>query len=131
MGDYFRHWIEMGDKVAKKPRFFNVNWFRTDDEGHFLWPGFGDNMRVLDWIIRRTEGKADAVETPIGYVPRPEDIDLTGLDMTTDDVANLLTVDKELWKEDAEGIEQFYAKLGDKLPAELRKELDTLKENLK
>ena len=106
----------MGEKVTKKPKFFNVNWFRTDEEGHFLWPGFGDNLRVLDWILRRTEGKADAVETPIGYVPRPEDIDLSGLDMTTQDVADLLTVDKELWKEDAENIEGFYAKFGDKLP---------------
>ena len=130
MGDYFAHWIEMGDKVTKKPKFFNVNWFRTDEEGHFLWPGFGDNMRVLDWIIRRTEGTADAVETPIGYVPNPEDINLEGLDMTTEDIANLLTVDKTLWKEDAENIEGFYAKLGDKLPKALRKELDTLKANL-
>ena len=130
MGDYFAHWIEMGDKVAKKPKFFNVNWFRTDENGNFLWPGFGDNMRVLDWIIRRTEGTAEAVETPIGYVPKPEDINLNGLDMTVDDVANLLTVDKELWKEDAENIESFYAKFGDKLPEALRKELDTLKANL-
>ena len=130
MGDYFAHWLEMGDKVTKKPKFFNVNWFRTDEEGHFLWPGFGDNMRVLDWIIRRTEGTADAVETPIGYVPNPEDINLEGLDMTTEDIANLLTVDKTLWKEDAENIEGFYAKLGDKLPKALRKELDTLKANL-
>ena len=97
---------------------------------HFLWPGFGDNLRVLDWILRRTEGKADAVETPIGYVPRPEDIDLNGLDMTTEDVADLLTVDKELWKEDAENIEGFYAKFGDKLPKALADELATLKKNL-
>ena len=87
-------------------------------------------MRVLDWIISRTEGTAEAVETPIGYVPKPEDINLNGLDMTVDDVANLLTVDKELWKEDAENIESFYAKFGDKLPEALRKELDTLKANL-
>ena len=130
MGDYFAHWLEMGEKVTKKPKFFNVNWFRTDEEGHFLWPGFGDNLRVLDWILRRTEGKADAVETPIGYVPRPEDIDLNGLDMTTEDVADLLTVDKELWKEDAENIEGFYAKFGDKLPKALADELATLKKNL-
>ena len=130
MGDYFQHWLDMGEKVAKKPKFFNVNWFRTDENGNFLWPGFGDNMRVLDWIIRRTEGTVDAVETPIGYVPRPEDINLNGTDLTTEAVANLLSVDQELWKEDAEGIENFYAKLGDKLPAQLSKELDTLKENL-
>lgn len=131
MADYFAHWVEMGTKAEKRPKIFNVNWFRTDEEGHFLWPGFGDNLRVLDWIIRRTEGTAEAVETPIGYVPDPADINLEGLDMTEADIANLLTVDKDLWLKDAEGIEEFYAKFGDKLPAELRKELDTLKNNLK
>ena len=120
----------MGEKVTKKPKFFNVNWFRTDEEGHFLWPGFGDNLRVLDWILKRTEDEAEAVETPIGYVPRPEDIDLSGLDMTADDVADLLTVDKDLWKEDAANIEGFYAKFGDKLPKALADELETLKKNL-
>ena len=120
----------MGEKVTKKPKFCNVNWFRTDEEGHFLWPGFGDNLRVLDWILKRTEGDAEAVETPIGYVPRPEDIDLSGLDMTTQDVADLLTVDKALWKEDAANIEEFYAKFGDKLPKALAAELETLKKNL-
>ena len=88
-------------------------------------------MRVLDWIIRRCEGTAKAVETPIGYVPDPADININGLDMTQADIANLLTVDKQLWREDAEGIEEFYKKFGDKLPKELRKELDTLKANLK
>ena len=130
MGDYFQHWLDMGEKVTKKPKFFNVNWFRTDEEGHFLWPGFGDNLRVLDWILKRTEDEAEAVETPIGYVPRPEDIDLSGLDMTADDVADLLTVDKDLWKEDAANIEGFYAKFGDKLPKALADELETLKKNL-
>ncbi|MCM1306212.1 MAG: phosphoenolpyruvate carboxykinase (GTP) [Bacteroides sp.] len=131
MAEYFAHWVEMGTKAEKRPKIFNVNWFRTDDEGHFLWPGFGDNLRVLDWIIRRTEGTAEAVETPIGYVPNPADINLEGLDMTEADIANLLSVDKELWLQDAEGIEEFYAKFGDDLPKELRAELDTLKSNLK
>ena len=130
MADYFAHWIEMGTKTSHQPKIFNVNWFRTDDEGHFLWPGFGDNLRVLDWIIRRTEGTASAVETPIGYVPDPNDINIEGLDMTADDIANLLTIDKELWAQDAEGIEEFYSKFGDKLPKELRAELDGLKARL-
>ena len=130
MAEYFAHWVEMGTKADKRPKIFNVNWFRTDDEGHFLWPGFGDNLRVLDWIIRRTEGTADAVETAIGYVPNPADINLEGLDMTEADIANLLTVDKDLWLQDADGIEEFYAKFGDKLPKELRAELDNLKANL-
>ncbi|MEG0542668.1 MAG: phosphoenolpyruvate carboxykinase (GTP), partial [Angelakisella sp.] len=95
MGDYFAHWLEMGEKLGDKaPKIFNVNWFRTDDNGDFAWPGFGDNMRVLMWILGRCDGTVGAQETAIGYLPRPEDIDLTGLDMTTAQLADLLTVDK-------------------------------------
>lgn len=131
MGDYWAHWLEMGEKLGDKaPKIFNVNWFRTDDEGHFIWPGFGDNMRVLMWILNRCEGKADAVETPIGYEPKPEDINIEGLDITVDTIKDLLSVDKELWKEDAKGIEEFYAKFGDKLPTEMRKQLDDMKARL-
>ncbi len=131
MGDYWAHWLEMGEKLGDKaPKIFNVNWFRTDDEGHFIWPGFGDNMRVLMWILSRCEGKADAVETAIGYEPKPEDINIEGLDITVDTIKDLLSVDKDLWKEDAQGIEEFYAKFGSKLPAEMRKQLDALKERL-
>ncbi|MEG1428832.1 MAG: phosphoenolpyruvate carboxykinase (GTP) [Hydrogenoanaerobacterium sp.] len=132
MGDYFRHWLDMGKTLGDKaPKIFNVNWFRTDDEGHFVWPGFGDNMRVLMWIIDRCNGNADAVETPIGYEPKPEDINIEGLEgITTATVKDLLTVDKDLWKEEAAGIREFYAKFGDKLPKELAKELNTLEANL-
>ncbi len=131
MGDYFAHWLEMGEKLGDKaPKIFNVNWFRTDDEGHFIWPGFGDNMRVLMWILDRCEGKADAVETPIGYEPKPEDINIEGLDIDLETVKGLLNVDVELWKEEAKGIEEFYAKFGDKLPQELRNQLNALKERL-
>ncbi len=131
MGDYFRHWLEMGKKLGDKaPKIFNVNWFRTDDEGNFLWPGFGDNMRVLNWIIDRCEGKATAQETAIGYVPQPEDIDLTDLDMDLDTLKGILTVDKDVWSKEAAEIEEHYKKFGDHLPAELRAQLDTLKKNL-
>ena len=132
MGDYWAHWLEMGEKLGDKaPKIFNVNWFRTDDEGHFIWPGFGDNMRVLNWIIDRCEGRAEAVETPIGYEPKPEDIDVEGLgDVTTDTVKDLLTVDKALWKEEVKGIKEFYAKFGDKLPKELESQLATLEATL-
>lgn len=132
MGDYWAHWFEMGEKLGDKaPKIFNVNWFRTDDEGHFIWPGFGDNMRVLNWIIDRCEGRAEAVETPIGYEPKPEDIDVEGLgDVTTDTVRDLLTVDKGLWKEEVKGIKEFYAKFGDRLPKELESQLSTLEANL-
>ncbi len=128
MGDYFRHWLDMGEKLGDKaPKIFNVNWFRTDDEGNFIWPGFGDNMRVLNWIVDRCEGKADATLTPIGYVPMPEDIDLTDLDMDMDTLKDILTVDKDVWTKEAAEIEEHYKKFGDKLPEELRAQLDNLK----
>ena len=131
MGDYFQHWLDMGKKLGDKaPKIFNVNWFRTDDEGHFIWPGFGDNMRVLMWILDRCEGKADAVETAIGYEPKPEDINVEGLEIGTDVVADLLSVDKDLWKEEAEGIREFYKQFGDRLPKELADQLDALEERL-
>ncbi len=131
MGDYFAHWLEMGEKLGENaPKIFNVNWFRTDDEGHFIWPGFGDNMRVLMWIIGRCKGTADAVETPIGYEPKPEDINIEGLDIDVNTVKDLLNVDIDLWKEEAKGIEEFFAKFGDKLPAELSKQLSDLKARL-
>ncbi len=131
MGDYWAHWLEMGEKLGDKaPKIFNVNWFRTDDEGHFIWPGFGDNLRVLEWILKRCEGKADAVETPIGFVPHAEDINIEGLEISLDTLKGLLDVDRDLWKSETEGITEFYAKFGNKLPAELRHQLDALKARL-
>ncbi len=132
MGDYWAHWLEMGEKLGDKaPKIFNVNWFRTDDEGHFIWPGFGDNMRVLDWIIQRCEDAADAVETPIGYEPKAEDINVEGLDdIDVNTIEGLLDVDVDLWKEEAKGIREFYGKFGDKLPEELSKQLDNLEARL-
>ncbi len=130
MGDYFQHWIDMGEKLGDKaPKIFNVNWFRVDDEGHFIWPGFGDNLRVLEWIIKRCEGEVDAVETPIGFVPKPEDINLEGLDFSVETLKTILEVDKQKWAKEAEGVEEFYTKFGDKLPSALRDELATLKAN--
>ena len=126
MGDYFAHWIEMGKKIPHAPKIFNVNWFRTDDEGNFIWPGFGDNLRVLEWILDRCAGKADAVETAIGYLPKAEDINIEGLkDIDLETVKGLLSVDKDLWKEDIVGIKEFYAKFDEDatLPEELKKEL--------
>ena len=132
MGDYWQHWLDMGKDLGDKaPKIFNVNWFRTDDEGHFIWPGFGDNMRVLMWILARCEGKADAVETPIGYEPKPEDINIEGLkDITLDTIKGLLDVDVDLWKADTASIEEFYAKFGSKLPAEMKHQLEALKARL-
>ena len=132
MADYWAHWIEMGQKLGDKaPKIFNVNWFRLDDEGHFIWPGFGDNLRVLEWILNRCEGKADAVETAIGYVPKAEDINIEGLDIDRETLKGILEVDNDLWKTETEGIEEFYKKFGDKLPAELKSQLEGLKARLK
>lgn len=129
MGDYFAHWLEMG-KIKDAPKIFNVNWFRTDEDGKFLWPGFGDNLRVLDWIIDRCEDNAPADDTPIGYVPRPQDINLEGLDLSTDSLNELLEIDREQWRKETELIEEHYAKF-DRLPEALKKELDDLKARLK
>ncbi len=130
MGDYFAHWLEMGKRIPNPPKVFHVNWFRTDDEGHFIWPGFGDNMRVLMWILNRCEGKVDAKETAIGYVPNVDDIDIDGLDITKETLAGLLDVDNELWKEDVAGIKDFYRQVGDRVPAELYDELAALEARL-
>lgn len=130
MGDYFQHWIDMGKKIKVQPKIFNVNWFRTDSEGHFIWPGFGDNMRVLDWILKRCEETVDADETAIGYVPKPEDINLDGCSVDEETLKGLLNVDTETWKKEAEGIKEFYKKFGDRLPKELNDELAALESRL-
>jgi len=133
MADYWQHWINIGKKVNpdNAPKFFNVNWFRKDDEGKFVWPGFGDNMRVLDWIIKRCEGTIDAQETPIGFVPYAKDINLEGIEdeISFERLEGILEVDKELWKEEAKGIEEFYGKF-DRLPKVLAEALQELKEKV-
>jgi phosphoenolpyruvate carboxykinase (GTP) len=132
MGDYFAHWLNMGKKIPNAPKIFHVNWFRTDAEGHFIWPGFGDNMRVLMWILDRCAGKVDAVETPIGFIPKAEDINIEGLDgVTVDTIRDLLTIDTESWLEDVENIKAFYKQIGERVPAELYDELAILEGNLK
>ena len=133
MGDYFKHWIEMGEMLGDKaPKIFNVNWFRVDEDGHFIWPGFGDNLRVLEWILKRCDNEVDAVETAIGYVPKPEDINLEGLkDFDEEKLASILKVDNAKWAKEAAGVEEFYKKFADKRPQELRDELKGLKERTK
>ena len=135
MADYWQHWINIGAGLdpEKAPKFFNVNWFRKDDDGNFLWPGFGDNLRVLEWILNRCDGKVDAKETAIGYVPYAEDINIEGIEdeVSLDTLKSILEVDASLWMEETKGIEEFYAKFGDKIPATLVNELETLKASLK
>ena len=135
MGDYWQHWIDIGKTLDadKAPKIFNVNWFRKDEDGNFMWPGFGDNLRVIEWIIKRCEGEVEADETAIGYLPKAEDINIEGLEgeVSLESLKKILDVDKDLWNKEAEGIEEFYAKFGKTLPAVLKEELETLKANLK
>jgi phosphoenolpyruvate carboxykinase (GTP) len=136
-GDYFQHWINLGKDAdaAKLPKIFYVNWFRREQSadgswGPFLWPGFGENSRVLKWAIERIEGKAAAVETPIGHVPTPESLDTEGLGLTEAALEAALKVDAEEWKAEIPQIEEWFAKFGDTLPTQLRVELDGLKARL-
>jgi phosphoenolpyruvate carboxykinase (GTP) len=133
MADYFAHWLEIGrHQGAELPRIFYVNWFRKDDDGKFLWPGFGENSRVLAWIFRRCEGSAEAVETKIGLVPTAGEggIDLAGLDIASDAMTQLLEVDPEAWKQQLPQMHEHYARFGDRLPAEMRRQLEALEQRL-
>ena len=130
MADYWQHWLDMGDIIPNPPKIFNVNWFRTDDQGNFIWPGFGENLRVLEWILKRCTGEADAKETEIGYLPKAEDINLAGLDLDPAALEEILSVDRDLWKAETAGIEEFYRQFGDKLPKELAQELNDLEARL-
>ncbi|MCL2884335.1 MAG: phosphoenolpyruvate carboxykinase (GTP) [Oscillospiraceae bacterium] len=132
MGDYFAHWLAVGKKLGDKaPKIFNVNWFRLDDEGNFQWPGFGENLRVLDWILDRCTGKADAQDTAIGYVPYARDICIDGMDdFDGATLESLLEIDPALWREEVAGAAEFYEKFGDRLPGELKAQLSELEERL-
>ena len=132
MGDYWAHWLKMGTLIPNPPQIFHVNWFRTDDEGNFIWPGFGDNMRVLMWILDRCAGKVDADMTAIGYIPKAEDICIEGLEgISLDTIKGLLTVDKASWLEDVENIKAFYAQVGERVPQTMYDELAALEARLK
>ncbi len=137
VGDYWAHWLEMGEKLGDKaPKIFNVNWFKQDENGNFIWPGFGDNMRVLDWIIKRCEGTIDAVETPIGFVPKKGDINVEGIEdeVTPEIMDKLLDVDKDLWVKEIAEMRRYYkediADKGGKIPTALYEQLDKIEANL-
>jgi phosphoenolpyruvate carboxykinase (GTP) len=133
-GDYFAHWIEMGKgadgDAAKLPKIFYVNWFRRGEDGRFLWPGFGENSRVLKWVVQRLSGTAEAVETPIGFIPTPESLDLTGLDLPAEDVTAALAVDPDEWRAEIPQVMEWFGKFGEKLPGVLWAELDALRARL-
>lgn len=129
MGDYFKHWLNMGKKMSTPPKIFHVNWFRLNEEGDFIWPGFGENFRVIEWLLKRCENKVEAQETPIGYLPNEDDIKIDGLNLTRDILKTLLDIDVESWLDDIKSIEEFYEKIGS-IPEELYEELRILTDNL-
>jgi phosphoenolpyruvate carboxykinase (GTP) len=130
MADYFAHWLRMGKAVAKPPAIFQVNWFRQDADGRFLWPGFGENLRVLLWMIERIRGRAGAVETPLGLVPTPDALNLEGLKLDAAALDTLLKVDRDEWAEEVPEIRAFFDSFGDRLPRELNASLDILAQRL-
>lgn len=119
MGDYFRHWLKVGNRISEAPRVFHVNWFRRDDKGNWLWPGFGENMRVLKWVVNRVNGKGHAVETALGWMPRYKDIDWNGMEFTEEQWADLMKIDANTLKEQTLGHEELFLKLWDHMPKEL------------
>lgn len=130
MADYFAHWLEMGKRIPNPPKIFHVNWFRLDENGRFMWPGYGENLRVLKWILERCSGTAEAVETPIGYVPASDSIDTTGLDISKETMEALLSVDSSVWLRELEGQAEFFKKFGVRLPKALWDEFEALKQRL-
>ncbi|HNX80167.1 MAG TPA: phosphoenolpyruvate carboxykinase domain-containing protein, partial [Prolixibacteraceae bacterium] len=134
MGDYFGHWMHIGEVAPVKenlPKIFNVNWFRKDENGKWLWPGYGDNIRVLEWIFQRCDGKVGAVSTPVGMVPETKDIDISGLEEVAANLPELLRVDPAKWQDECELIEEHFAKFGDRLPEEMKNQFSLLKARLK
>jgi phosphoenolpyruvate carboxykinase (GTP) len=131
MGDYFQHWLDMGDRLgSKSPRIFYVNWFRKSSDGRWLWPGFGENSRPLKWMCERVDGMAGAKKTPIGLLPNQSDLDLAGLDLPKENLSELLMVDTEGWKAEIPLMEEFFAQFGDRLPKRLRSQLAEFKRRL-
>jgi phosphoenolpyruvate carboxykinase (GTP) len=130
MADYFTHWLRLGRAVPHPPAIFHVNWFRQDSAGRFLWPGFGQNLRVLLWMIDRIQGKGSAVETPVGLVPRSNGLNLEGLELSAAGLEELLRVDRDEWAEEVPEIRAFYDRFGGRLPAELNESLDKLAQRL-
>jgi phosphoenolpyruvate carboxykinase (GTP) len=119
MADYFSYWLNFGRQIPNPPRIFNVNWFRRDARGNFLWPGFGDNMRILKWIVERAHGQAVSIESPIGWMPRYDDLDWRGLDFSREQFQELMSVDREVWEQELLAHEALFVKLYDRLPKEL------------
>ena len=131
MADYFSHWLNIGKRIKRHPKIFHVNWFRVDENGRFMWPGYSENLRVIEWILDRCNNRVSARKTPIGYIPRVEDIDMTGLGLSKETLSKLLYMDKKEWRKEAKDIERFFKIFGRRLPQELKSELAAFKKRLK
>jgi phosphoenolpyruvate carboxykinase (GTP) len=129
-GDYWRHWLDVGARLARPPRIYHVNWFRRDAQGKFLWPGYGENLRVLAWMLDRCAGRTKATETGIGWLPRTADLELRGLDVSAERLAALLTVDATLWRKEVADMREYLGRYGSRLPAALLAELDSTEQRL-
>jgi phosphoenolpyruvate carboxykinase (GTP) len=129
-GDYWNHWFSIGSALRKPPRIFHVNWFRQNAAGKFLWPGFGENLRVLSWILERCAGRIGAAETPIGYMPRAADLNVEGLDIGPEALAELSAVPRDAWRQEAADLRQYLQGFGARLPAKLVAEIDDLERRL-
>lgn len=130
INDYFRQWLQMGKWMINPPNIFHVNWFCKDENGNFLWPDYSENLRVLEWIIARCQGKAEAVKTPIGYVPTPTSLDMTGLDLSSKTIDDLLWINHEEWQEELKSQNEFFDKMSNQLPQEIRDEYNALTQRL-
>lgn len=131
MGDYFKHWLVMGKNMTHQPKIFHVNWFRTDKKGKFLWPGYGENLRVIEWILDRCRNEVKAVKTPIGYMPRPQDLDMTGLKLPPQTLKKLLEINPKDWQPELKSIKEFFSQFGKTFPKELWQEYRDLRKRLK
>jgi len=131
MADYFSHWLGMGGRVANPPKIFMVNWFRKDEKGRFMWPGFRENSRVLKWMIDRIEGRSTGRETPLGVIPEYQEFELDGLDFDREGFERLFTLDPADWEKEVQEVESFYKDFGERLPGELKKQLESLKQGLR
>ncbi|MCX6908028.1 MAG: phosphoenolpyruvate carboxykinase domain-containing protein [Verrucomicrobia bacterium] len=130
MADYFGHWFDMGERIRQHPKIFHVNWFRTDEKGKFLWPGFGENLRILEWILARCRGEAAGVQSPIGYLPNPKDIDMSGLKMPAGAMDKLLAVNKKEWLAELDSVKKFFDQFGSRLPDQLWAQHEALRQRL-
>jgi phosphoenolpyruvate carboxykinase (GTP) len=130
MGDYFGHWLSIGKKLKHAPKIFSINWFRTDENDKYMWPGFGDNIRVLKWVIDRVNGKAAAKETPLGLLPNPKDLDLSGLDLPAGHLEKLFAIDPSEWSRELQDIEKYLGQFGSHIPEAIWQEYRALAEKL-